>query len=877
MITLDFRTNQGGGGGNYNPPIPISDVSGLQDALDATTYSPPIPQSDVTNLETDLASKYPETATIYNGTGGALADIILDENSTRTHIIRNFTGVAKVLMPADLDDGKRFQIYCANTVTYGDYVEVKDSTDNYILAKINNRSSCAFETNKYGAFGFTILPNKYVQPTSAETNNSTPYDAIFGDKQIVDFVGTENQLIRLPVVYSIAHQVEPTVPFCFINESNGVLTIKSNDETITYGTANPGETFVIYYLWNNWITFTDAKTLQAAKAYADNLVGTIDAADIISGTIDIARLPAAALERLAASPANQTARYALTTATVQNGDTVKQVDTGELWMVIDDANLSNSSGWQVYTAGTASAVAWSGVTSKPTNVTDIATATFANDDVVQKKSGALTNRTLSQFLADLGATVGSWSVLQTFNSLMLAIKGSSTGVTKLNSLNTSATNYQLDLPTKNGTVAIESQIPTFPMGEIAYFNTTGTTIVIPSQSDGSSNMVKVAVVTTGDFHFEMDNGGANNGRIRYTGSDTKSFHCAVSISVSPSTNNDEFVLGIAKNGTVDGDCKAIQKMGTTSDVQSTALHCMVELATNEYVELYIGNMTASRNIVVKALNIFTMGVINSSSIVNSSDFQNSYQTIASASTTNIGALKTQNVAISGTTTITAFDSVAAGITRYCRATGAFALTYNETSLILPSAANITCAADDRFTAISLGSGNWLVYNFQRADGTALKVGGVRILQEVVSTTGAYSTGSTTVPDDDTIPQITEGDQILSVSFTKQKASSLIMVTGILEVGANTDAALIASLYLSTQAGNDALASFKCGARVNTSLTTSSLPIALLQYSGVAAGSHNLLVRIGASSGSWYFNGVAGRKLGGALYSNVRITEYEINV
>lgn len=91
---------------------------------------------------------------------------------------------------------------------------------------------------------------------------------------------------------------------------------------------------------------------------------SVDAAAITSGTIDILRIPPAALERLVVV-ADQTARYALTTATVQNGDTVKQTDTGEFWYVVDDTHLNGSSGYAVYTAGTASAVAWSGITSKP--------------------------------------------------------------------------------------------------------------------------------------------------------------------------------------------------------------------------------------------------------------------------------------------------------------------------------------------------------------------------------------------------------------------------------------------------------------------------------------------------------------------------------
>lgn len=74
------------------------------------------------------------------------------------------------------------------------------------------------------------------------------------------------------------------------------------------------------------------------------------------------------LERLVVV-ADQAARFALTTATVQNGDTVKQLDTGIMYYVKDDTNLSNSSGYELYRAGTAASVPWTGVTGTPTSLT----------------------------------------------------------------------------------------------------------------------------------------------------------------------------------------------------------------------------------------------------------------------------------------------------------------------------------------------------------------------------------------------------------------------------------------------------------------------------------------------------------------------------
>jgi len=97
-------------------------------------------------------------------------------------------------------------------------------------------------------------------------------------------------------------------------------------------------------------------------------------------------------------------------------------------------------------------------------------------------------------------------------------------------------------------------------------------------------------------------------------------------------------------------------------------------------------------------------------------------TVASATTTDLGAVASDKVSITGTTTITGFGTVAAGTVREGRFTGVLTLTHNGTSLILPGAANMTTAVNDRFRAYSLGSGNWLVASYTKADGTAV-VGG----------------------------------------------------------------------------------------------------------------------------------------------------------
>ena len=118
--------------------------------------------------------------------------------------------------------------------------------------------------------------------------------------------------------------------------------------------------------------------------------------------------------------------------------------------------------------------------------------------------------------------------------------------------------------------------------------------------------------------------------------------------------------------------------------------------------------------------------------------------VASWSTTNIGSATGLYINVTGTTTITAFDTVAAWAIRFVTFTGALLLTYNATSLILPSSANITTIAGDAATFVSLGSGNWKCIDYCRKDGTALvsswgapKEIRIRIPWELIADTSNY--------------------------------------------------------------------------------------------------------------------------------------------
>jgi hypothetical protein len=96
-------------------------------------------------------------------------------------------------------------------------------------------------------------------------------------------------------------------------------------------------------------------------------------------------------------------------------------------------------------------------------------------------------------------------------------------------------------------------------------------------------------------------------------------------------------------------------------------------------------------------------------------------TLASATTTDLGTISSQNVLITGTTTITAFGSSAnvASPIYFVEFNDILTLTYNATSLLIPSSANITTAAGDTAIVEYISSSNWRIREYSKYDGTAV--------------------------------------------------------------------------------------------------------------------------------------------------------------
>lgn len=164
----------------------------------------------------------------------------------------------------------------------------------------------------------------------------------------------------------------------------------------------------------------------------------------------------------------------------------------------------------------------------------------------------------------------------------------------------------------------------------------------------------------------------------------------------------------------------------------------------------------------------------------------SQNTIASAATTDLGSLDEGSLTISGTTTITALGTVSAGIIKKVVFSGILTLTHNATSLILPGAANITTAANDRAEMESLGSGNWRCNHYTRASG-----------QPVTSPLSDGDKGDITVSSSGTVWSI--DDDVIDAATLGDSALGFSMVNGTLTA---TVAASALTIAIKTKAGTD---------------------------------------------------------------------------
>ena len=245
--------------------------------------------------------------------------------------------------------------------------------------------------------------------------------------------------------------------------------------------------------------------------------------------------------------------------------------------------------------------------------------------------------------------------------------------------------------------------------------------------------------------------------------------------------------------------------------------------------------------------------------------------IASATTTDIGAATGNVVDVTGTTTITGLGTVQAGTVRLVQFDGALTLTHNATSLILPGSANITTAAGDCALFQSEGSGNWRCLVYQKKSGSPISVPSGSVVQVVNTQTGAVSTGTTVMVDDDTIPQNTEGNELMTLAITPTSATNKLKIDVVVQGGEGANQVIVTALFQDSTANALAAMRQDGGAGKDTLCTFTHYMTA------GTTSSTTFKVRAGlCSDGTYTFNGLtSSRKLGGVMASSITITEIKV--
>jgi hypothetical protein len=143
-------------------------------------------------------------------------------------------------------------------------------------------------------------------------------------------------------------------------------------------------------------------------------------------------------------------------------------------------------------------------------------------------------------------------------------------------------------------------------------------------------------------------------------------------------------------------------------------------------------------------------------------------------------------------------------------------------------------------------------------------------QQVVNTqTGAVATGNTALPNDDTIPQITEGAEFMTLAVTPTSATNKLRIDVVCNISLAGAGYPIVALF------QDATANALIAVNAY-SYSTAVMECVVFTYYMTAGTTSETTFRVRAgeaAGGTITFNGVGGaRKFGGVCLSSITITE-----
>ena len=151
------------------------------------------------------------------------------------------------------------------------------------------------------------------------------------------------------------------------------------------------------------------------------------------------------------------------------------------------------------------------------------------------------------------------------------------------------------------------------------------------------------------------------------------------------------------------------------------------------------------------------------------------------------------------------------------------------------------------------------------------IGAGAVLQVATSATGALATGTTTIPFDDTIPQITEGTEFMTLAITPLSANNTLIIQVTLQVAFSGSDWTTVALFQNTT--TNALAATTANIQAGYGLPQTFT----YKMTAGTTSSTTFRVRAGAgSAGTVTVNGTASaRRFGGVLASTMTI--YEVAV
>ena len=149
------------------------------------------------------------------------------------------------------------------------------------------------------------------------------------------------------------------------------------------------------------------------------------------------------------------------------------------------------------------------------------------------------------------------------------------------------------------------------------------------------------------------------------------------------------------------------------------------------------------------------------------------------------------------------------------------------------------------------------------------VGSGAVVQTVSYQTGAMAVGAVIIPNDDTIPQITEGVEFMTLAITPRSATSKLVIEVLANVSTGTITTMTVALFQDSTA--NALAAVQAYEAVATAMHPMSLRHTMT--SGTTSAT-TFRVRAGLGvAGNLTFNGGSGlRQMGGVMASSIVIQE-----